>query len=125
MTFKFELVDDSIDTLPRNNDVLICQIQEMFIGSKKELAERLAPVIFGLDQETAKKVDNCVRGTEWFASLGKNAQMTPEVIAIVNFINGRPKRYKEAAMVRRKAEEVREDVAGLAKVEPSTELEVS
>ncbi len=87
MTFKFELADEE----PVMN-VLFDQVQEMKLGGHvdKDLIERLEPVLLSLDEETAKKVDECNRGTEWFTIIASNGgKLDEESQAIVNFLNVR------------------------------------
>ena len=87
MAFKFELVDEE----PSKN-VLFYQIQEMKLGEyvDKDLIERLEPFILSLDEETAKKVDECNRGTEWFSHIESDeGKLDARNQAIINFLNAR------------------------------------
>ena len=82
---KFELVDEE----PVKN-ILFYQVQEMGIGQFSDLMDRIGDKICDLDEETAKKVDECNRGSDWFnylTSVGGELNTTNTVI--VNFLNAR------------------------------------
>ena len=100
MAFKFELVDEEPEI---NNSTVALQAQEMFIGAHKEWAQENAHIIMGLDEKTAKKVDDCVKGLDWFRQLDEEAVKDPRNDVIMQFLNKRPDKYRVAAKERNKA----------------------
>ena len=95
----FELADEEPVI---NNSTVALQAQEMFIGQHKEWAEMNSDVIMALDEETAKKVDDCVTNFDWIKQKGdEDLSHVDDIIS--QFLNKRPDKYRKAARERRKA----------------------
>jgi ABC-type taurine transport system substrate-binding protein len=108
MAFKFELADEEPEI---NNSTVALQAQEMFIGNHKEWAQENAHVIIGLDEETAQKVNDCVKGLDWFRQFDEDTAKDPQNDVIMQFLNKRPDKYIQAAKERLKAKnEIKDSV---------------
>ena len=101
---KFELVDEE----PKNT-ILVKQMEDMLIGPTREWALSNSFVIYELDEEKAKRIDDCVNSIDWLKQI-EGDKPSEEDDVIMEFLNKRPAKYKQGARVRRRTKNQVEEI---------------